>query len=403
MARTPHLTSRLQRYSTTIFTEMSALALSSGAVNLGQGFPDFDAPPAVTEAAQRAIAEGKNQYAPGNGIPRLRRAIAAHADAHHGLAYDPDTEVTVTTGATEAIFATMAALLDVGDEVVLLEPYYDSYRASVSMAGGVPVGVPLRRRNAGNGRLGAGWRLDPADLMAAVNPSTRAIVVNTPHNPLGKVFDDTELAAIIAAAESVDAVVVADEVYEHLTFSSAHRSVCHLPGGRERTVRISSAAKTFSVTGWKVGWACAPPELTAAVRAAKQWTTFTSGTPFQHAIAEALTYGDDYFGPWTQDYRRRRDHLCEALDDVGLGVTVPDGTFFIACDIRPLGFTDDVDFCRRLTTEVGVGAIPISVFHDDPASARGFARFAFCKTDEALKEGVRRLSAGLPDLPRSAD
>ena len=397
MSRDPLLTSRLQRFGTTVFTEMSALAHANGAVNLGQGFPDFDAPELLKQAATAAIAEGRNQYAPGDGLPRLRRAIADHVAAVHGLRYDPDEEVTVTTGATEAVYATLAGLLDIGDEVVLIEPAYDVYPAAVAMAGGVVRSVALREAD----RAGGGWRLDPADLDAVVGSATRAIVVNTPHNPLGKVFDDDELAAIVAAAERVDAVIVADEVYEHLTFDRPHRSVCHLPGGRDRTVRVSSAAKTFSVTGWKVGWAMAPPQLSGVLRAAKQWTTFTSGTPFQHAVAAGLAEAEDHLARMATDYRRRRDLLCEGLADLGLDVTVPDGTFFVPADIRPLGFTDDVDLCRRLPVEAGVGAIPVSVFHSDPQAHRGHVRFAFCKTDESLREGLARLAAALPDMSRT--
>ena len=397
MPRQPQLTSRLQRFGTTIFTEMSALSLRHDAVNLGQGFPDFDAPAALTEAAQRAIGEGRNQYAPGNGIPSLRRAVAGHAARHHGLDYDPDTEVTVTTGATEAIFCTLNALCDIGDEVVLIEPFYDVHRVATSMAGAVARGVPLRAAEDG------GWRLDEDDLRAATSRATRVIVINAPMNPLGKTFSLDELGAVVRVAEEVDAVILSDEVYEHLVFDGAHRSVCHVPGGMDRTVRISSAAKTFSVTGWKVGWACAPPAITDALRAAKQWTTFTSGTPFQHAVADALGWDGSYFEPMAADYLRRRDLLCEALDDIGFGVTVPDGTFFVACDTRPLGFDDDLDLCRRMPSEIGVGAIPTQVFHEDPSAHHGLVRFAFCKTDEALAEGIERLRSGLPGMARPDD
>ena len=398
MPRQPQLTSRLQRFGTTIFTEMSALSLRHEAVNLGQGFPDFDAPAALTEAAQRAIGEGRNQYAPGNGIPALRRAVAEHAARHHGLTYDPDTEVTVTTGATEALFATLNALCDVGDEVVVIEPAFDVYPAAASMAGAVVKGVPLRPDE-----VNGGWRLDTGDLVAATSRATRAIIINTPMNPLGKTFSDQELELVVKVAGALDAVIISDEVYEHMVFDGPHRSICHVPGARERTVRISSAAKTFSVTGWKVGWACAPPAITDALRAAKQWTTFTSGTPFQHAVADALGWDGSYFEPMAADYLRRRDLLCEALDDIGFGVTVPDGTFFVACDIRPLGFDDDLDLCRRMPSEIGVGAIPTQVFHEDPSAHHGLLRFAFCKTDEALAEGIERLRSGLPGMARPDD
>ena len=396
MHRDP-LTARLRRFGTTVFTEMSALAHAHDAVNLGQGFPDFDAPEPLKKAAMKAIADGSNQYAPGNGLPRLRRAIAAHLADHHQLDVDADTEVTVTTGATEAVYATLAGLLDVGDEVVLLEPSYDVYEAAVAMAGGVVRPVPLRAEPDG------GWRLHAPDLDAVVGPATKAIIVNTPHNPVGKVFDDDELGLVVAAAERVDAAIISDEVYEHLTFDRPHRSVCHVPGGIERTVRVSSAAKTFSVTGWKVGWASAPAHLTDVLRAAKQWTTFTSGTPFQHAVAGVLGQADAHLEAMAADYRRRRDLLCEGLEAIGFDVTVPEGTFFVPADARPLGFDDDVDLCRRLPVDVGVGAIPISVFHQGPPATsptRGLVRFAFCKTDDALREGLARLEKGLPGMSR---
>ena len=386
MSRIPHLSSRLQGFGTTIFAEMSALATAHDAVNLGQGFPDFAAPPALKEAAAAAIAADHNQYAPGIGIPRLRKAIAGHAVRHHGLAYAEDTEITVTTGATEAIFASLQALLDVGDEVLLFEPYYDSYLASVCAAGAVPVTVPLRPDGDGV------WRFDADALAAAVGPRTRLLVLNSPHNPCGKVYTRDELELIAGVARAHDLIVLSDEVYEHLTFGDAtHVSIASLPGMHQRTVRISSAGKTFSVTGWKVGWICAPAALTAAVRTAKQFVTFTSGTPFQHAVAEALTWGEEYFAGYRSDYTRRRDLLLEALDDVGFRVLPPEGTYFIATDIRPLGFDDGDTFCRMLPGTVGVAAVPMSAFHRDPAAGAPYVRFAFCKTDELLAEGARRL------------
>lgn len=394
---TPWPAARVTGVATTIFSEMSALALRHDAVNLGQGFPDFPAPPALVTAAAQAMHDGHNQYAPGNGIPALRQAIAGHAAHHHGLTYDAEEEVTVTTGATEAMFATIMALVDPGDEVVVLEPVYDVYPAAVAMAGGVV--RPVQLRPGADGR----WTLDPAELAAAVSERTKAILVNSPHNPTGTVLDDDELAGIAAVAVDRDLVVVTDEVYEHLTFDGVvHRPLAGLPGMRERTVRISSAGKTFSVTGWKVGWACAPAELTAAVRAAKQWITFTSGTPFQHAVAQALTWGEEYFAPLVSGYAHRRDLLEAGLGDLGLEVSGSAGSYFLVTDIRPMGFADDLDFCRRLPAAVGVAAVPVSAFHTVPDEHRGFVRWAFCKTEPLLVQGVQRLAAGLPSMPRRA-
>ncbi|CAN5617232.1 pyridoxal phosphate-dependent aminotransferase [soil metagenome] len=394
--RTDYLTAKLQGFGTTIFTEMSALALAHDAVNLGQGFPDFPAPKALVSAAQDAMDAGHNQYAPGHGIPSLRQAITAHAARHYALDYDADTEVTVTTGATEAVFATIQALLDVGDEVVVFEPVYDVYPPAVAMAGGVVRAVQLRPDHKGV------WRFDPSDLRAAVTAKTKAILLNTPHNPTGKVFDTNELQAIADIAITNDVLVVTDEVYEHLTYDGVpHVPIATVDGMRERTVRISSAGKTFSVTGWKVGWACAPAAVTDAIRAAKQWVTFTSGTPFQHGVAQALGWGADYFDPLAQGYANRRDRLSTGLTDLGFGVSPSNGSYFVMADIRPLGFDDDVDFCLRLPAQVGVAAIPVSGFHTDPRDGQGHVRFAFCKTDVLLEEGLQRLRAGMDAMPRA--
>jgi N-succinyldiaminopimelate aminotransferase len=395
-SRAPHLTARLQGFGTTIFSEMSALAAEHGAVNLGQGFPDFPAPEALRDAARQAIADGHNQYAPGDGIRTLRQAIAGHATRCYGLAYDPDREVTVTTGATEAVFATIQALVDVGDEVVVLEPVYDVYPAAVAMAGGVVRPVPMRRQAAG------GWWLDPADLAAVLGPRSRLLIVNTPHNPTGTVLGRAQLEVIAAAAVAHDVLVVTDEVYEHLVYDGgAHVPIATLPGMHDRVVRISSAGKTFSVTGWKVGWACAPAPVTAAIRAAKQWVTFTSGTPFQHAVAGALAWGEGYTAPVAAAYAARRDRLCDALTGFGLDVDRPAGGYFVTADVTPLGFADGAWFCRALPAAAGVAAVPVSAFHADPRDGGGFVRFAFCKTDELLDEGIRRLGDGLGRVPRS--
>ena len=378
---------RVAGFGTTIFAEMTRLAQAHGAVNLGQGFPDFDGPEFLHEAAIRAIREGRNQYCPTGGIPELARAIARHQERFWGLSYAPE-EVTVYAGATEAIFAALQGLCDPGDEVILFEPFYDSYLASVTMAGGVPRVVTLRDRS---GEGGSGFAYDPAELAAAVGPRTRAILVNSPHNPTGKVFTRAELEPLAALARERDLVVVSDEVYEHLVYDGEHVPVAALPGMRERTVTISSAAKTFSVTGWKIGWSCAPPELTRALRAAHQFITFCNGTPFQHAVAEALEAGDDYYEGLRGAYRARRDRLCDGLEAAGFGVRRPAGTYFVMADIRPLGFEDDLDFCRALPERAGVAAIPPSSFYVHREAGRHLVRFAFCKTDAVLDEAIHRL------------
>lgn len=381
-ARQPHLTARLQGFGTTIFTEMTRLAIQHGAVNLGQGFPNFDGPDFIKEAAVAAIRAGHNQYARMSGLPELSRAIAAHQRRFYGLEYDPDSEVTVYSGATEAIFAALQALCDVGDEVVLFEPFYDSYRASVTMAGAVPRIVTLRAPE---------FRYCPEELEAAITPKTRAILLNTPHNPTGKVFSREELEHIAGLCRRYDLIAITDEVYEHLVYEGAHVPLAALPGMRERTVLISSSGKTFSFTGWKVGHTCAPPALTAALRCAHQFVTFCTAPPFQHALAQAFVADDAFFSGLIAEYRARRDRLCRGLREVGFEVLVPAGAYFVMTDIRPLGYTDDVEFCRMLPEKVGVAAIPPSSFYQNPHEGRHLVRWAFCKTDEVLDEGLRRL------------
>lgn len=382
--RQPHLTARLQGIGTTIFATMSALATEHDAVNLGQGFPDDDGPPEVLDAAARAIHEGRNQYAPGVGIPELRHGVVDHQARFWGLDFDPDSEVTVCAGATEGMAAAVLALCDVGDEVVLFEPWYDAYRADVAMAGATHRSVGLRAPD---------FALDVDELRAAVTERTRLLILNSPHNPTGKVFDDVELAAIAQVCVDHDLVAVTDEPYEHLVYDGTHRPLASLPGMRDRTVTISSAAKTFAVTGWKVGWICASPELTAAVRAAKQWLTFSNGTPFQYGVAAGLALPDDYFSGLAAAYRARRDRLCEGLATIGFDVRPSAGTYFVTVDVRDLGESDGMAFCQRLPKEVGVAAIPEVVFHDDVEAGRPLVRFAFCKTDALLDEGIRRLQA----------
>ena len=390
-SRQPYLTSRLQGFGTTVFTEITRLAQRYEAINLGQGFPDFDGPEAIKEAAIRAIQGGQNQYCRMTGLPELNRAVATHQERFYGLSYDPDREVTVTSGATEALFATFQALCEVGDEVVFFEPFYDSYRACVAAAGGVERPVTLRHRGRGPGEHRADFRYDPQELERAITPKTRAVLLNTPHNPTGKVFKRLELEHVADLCRRHDLLAVADEVYEHLVFDDEHISLASLPGMRERTLTISSAGKTFSMTGWKVGWVCAPEHLSAAVRTAHQFITFCNSAPLQPAMAEALGLGDAFYRQLTADYRDRRDRLCRGLAEVGFGVLPPAGTYFVLADIRPLGYDDDVEFCRMLPQQVGVAAIPPTAFYVNKAEGRHLARFAFCKTAQVLDEAIDRL------------
>jgi N-succinyldiaminopimelate aminotransferase len=361
---------------------MTRLAQKHDAVNLGQGFPDFDGPEFVKEAAIAAIRAGKNQYCPTHGVPALRDAISEHHRHFYDQSFDPETEVTVYAGATEAIFATLQGLLNAGDEVVLFEPFYDSYRASVAMAGATSRVVTLHAPD---------FRFDPDELTRAVTKKTRAILVNTPHNPTGRVFTRTELEQIAALCRQHDLIAISDEVYEHILFEGEHIPIATLPGMRERTVQISSTGKTFSLTGWKVGYSCAPPEITNALRSAHQFVTFCNGTPLQHAMAEAVRAPDSYYRTLAEDYRKKRDRLCEGLREVGFGVHLPAGTYFVLADIRPLGFDDDVAFCRMLPETTGVVAIPPTSFYVHKDAGRHLVRFAFCKTAPVLEEAVRRL------------
>jgi len=385
--RVPFLSSRLQGFGTTIFADMSALAERTGSINLGQGFPDTDGPDEVLEAAIAAIRAGHNQYPPGIGVPALRHAIAAHQRRFYDLAYDADTEILVTAGATEAIAASLLALCETGDEVVTFEPYYDSYAASIAMAGAVRRVVQLRPPD---------YAFDPDDLVAAITPRTRLILLNSPHNPTGKVFTRAELEQIATLARDHDLIVVTDEVYEHLVFDATHVPIATLPGMRERTVAISSGGKTFSFTGWKVGWVCAVPALVTAVRTAKQFLTYVSSGPFQHAIAVGLALPDEYYRRIASDLRVKRDVVVTGLRDAGFDVFEPSGTFFVATDIRRLGETDGLAFCRSLPDRCGVVAIPNVVFYDDVESGAPFIRFTFCKRLEVLEEAMTRLKVLAP-------
>ncbi|UCM89056.1 pyridoxal phosphate-dependent aminotransferase [Streptomyces marincola] len=388
MSGRPLLNRRLEGHGTTIFAEMSALAVETGAINLGQGFPDTDGPEEIREAAVRALRDGRgNQYPPGPGVPELRNAIAAHQRHFYGLNFDPGTEVLVTAGATEAIAAAMLALLEPGDEVIAFEPFYDSYAACVAMAGARRVPLTLRAPS---------FRPDLDELRARITPRTRLLLLNTPHNPTGMVLTAEERAAIAALAVEHDLLVVTDEVYEHLVFDGEHVPLIALPGMRERTVSISSAGKTFSFTGWKVGWVTAPAALVAAVRTAKQYLTYVSAGPFQYAVAEALALPDAYFTGIREDLRARRDLLADGLADSGFEVYRPQGTYFVTTDVTPLGERDGFAFCRALPGRCGVVAVPNAVFYDTPGTGRAQVRFTFCKREEVLREAVTRLKRLAP-------
>ncbi len=377
------LATRLHGIPPTIFSEMSALAVRTGSLNLGQGFPDVDGPPEVIAEAVAALQQGANQYAPGIGVPALRQAIARHQQRHYGLELDPDTQVVVTTGCTEGIAAALLGLVDPGDEVVVLEPYYDSYVAMIQMAGGVRRPVTLRAPD---------FRLDPDELRAAVTGRTRFVLLNSPHNPTGCVLSREELAAVAEVAIEHDLVVITDEVYEHLTYGVEHVPLATLPGMAERTLTLSSAGKSYSFTGWKVGWATGPAELVSAVLAAKQWLTFTSGSPLQPAVAAALDHHGDFPKQLAADLHERRDLLCDGLRGVGLETFVPDGTYFASTDVSALGWEDGIAFCLALPERAGVVAIPAQAFYDDREAGRHLVRWAFCKERGVIEEGTRRLT-----------
>ncbi|MDH2424166.1 pyridoxal phosphate-dependent aminotransferase [Sphaerisporangium sp. TRM90804] len=382
------LVARMREFGTTVFAEMTALAVRTGSINLGQGFPDTDGPEGMLERAVEAIRAGVNQYPPGPGVPELRQAVCEHRKEHYGLLYDPDGEVLVTVGATEALAASVLALCEPGDEVVVFEPYYDSYAAAIALAGAVRRPVTLRPD-------GGRFTFDPGELRAAVGPRTRAVMVNSPHNPTGTVFTREELSAIAAVCQERDLVAISDEVYEHLVYDGVeHVPLASLPGMRERTIMISSVGKTFSVTGWKTGWLCAPAELVSAVQRVKQYLTFTSGGPWQLAAAYALRHELGWVEGLRAALAGKRDRLIAGLDAAGFTTFRPAGTYFVQADIRPLGLTDGMELTRRLPELIGVVAVPTQVFYDRPEQGRRFIRFAFCKRDEIIDEAVGRL-AGL--------
>jgi N-succinyldiaminopimelate aminotransferase len=381
------LVPRLQPLRSTIFTEMTALAERTGAVNLGQGFPDTDGPAGMLEVARSAIASGHNQYPPGSGIPELRNAVAEQRAACYGLVHDPDTEVLVTVGATEAISAALLALVGQGDEVLLIEPYYDSYPAAVALAGATRRCVPLVSD-------GDRFALDLDAVRRAITPATKALLLNSPHNPTGTVLRCAELAALAALAVEHDLLVITDEVYEHLVFDGApHLPIATFPGMAQRTLSVSSAGKTFSVTGWKIGWVCGPAHLVAAVQAVKQFLTFVAGAPLQPAVAHALRAEHGWVAEHRAALQDKQRRLATGLRAAGFGVLRSEGTYFICADVRPLGYCDGVEFCRDLPARAGVVAIPVQVFVDDPAPWRHLVRFTFCKRDEVLDEAIARLQS----------
>jgi N-succinyldiaminopimelate aminotransferase len=384
------LNQRLAPFGTSIFAEMTQLAVRHNAVNLGQGYPDFDGPEFVKDAAIDAIRAGHNQYCRPWGAPPLTEAIAEHRERFYGLSYDAESEVTVFAGATEAIFATLQALFEPGDEAVVFEPTYDSYRPALALAQAMVRSVPL---------VPPHFDFDPSSLAQAVTSRTRAIILNSPHNPTGKVFQRAELEQIAEICRARDLLVITDEVYEHLTFDVPHIPMASLPGMRKRTVMLSSTGTTFALTGWKVGFACAPTAISHALRMAHQFITYCTSTPFQHAMAVALRADDGYFTSFAADYRRRRDRLCAGLTLAGFAVPPPDGTYFATADVRSSGAIDGEAFCRALPERAGVAAIPVSAFCADPAPFQHLVRFAFCKSDQTLDEGICRLVAAF--APRS--
>ncbi len=379
------LVTRMQGFGTTIFAEMSALATRTGAINLGQGFPDTDGPQVMLDAAKAAIDGGRNQYPPGAGVPELLQAVADHQSRFYGIRVDPGREVLVTAGATEAIASVVLAMCEPGDEVVTFEPYYDSYAATIALAGATRRTSVLRFPD---------FAVDEASLREAFSARTRIVLLNTPHNPTGKVFTRAELDLVCSLAREHGAWVVTDEVYEHLTFDGRqHIPVATLPGMADRTITISSGGKTFSATGWKVGWLCGPEEAVAAARTVKQFLTFVASGPFQPAIATALGLGDEVYAAMAATLERKRDLLCAGLSAAGLAVSRPAGTYFVIADAAPLGAVDALQFCCELPRLCGVVGVPVSVFHDEVDAARTLVRFAFCKRDDVLAEAAERLAA----------
>ncbi|MGL3806080.1 aminotransferase class I/II-fold pyridoxal phosphate-dependent enzyme [Paeniglutamicibacter sp. R2-26] len=380
-----NLLSDSSQLGVTIFEEITALATKHNAINLGQGFPDTDGPTRLKQRAAQGISGNRNQYAPGAGIPALRQAIAEHQERFYGIKLNPEDEVIVTTGATEGIAASILAFVQPGDEVITFEPFYDSYGATIGLAGGIHRTVALAAPS---------FQPDLSQLREAFNPRTKMIVLNNPHNPTGAVFEREVLAEIVALATENDCLILSDEVYEHLTFGIAHTPVASLPGAWERTLTLSSVGKTFSFTGWKVGWASGPAELVAAVRTVKQFLTYSSGTAFQPVVAEALGSPAEFFTGFADDLAVRSEVLASGLEAGGMTVYRPRGTYFIVADVAPLGFSNALDLARKMPASVGVAGIPLSVFcHEQGAErTRSLMRFAFCKKLDVLTEAAERLS-----------
>ena len=378
----PYIKDSMREFGETIFAEMSALALQTGAINLGQGFPDTDGPQEIAELAITAIRDGHNQYPPGLGVKKLRDAISNHQMRFYGLEFNAETEVLVTAGATEAIAASLLAICEQGDEVITFEPYYDSYAASIALAGGVRRVVTLNTPD---------YSFNFDELEKLINAKTKALLLNSPHNPTGKVFTHNELSQIANLCIEHDLVAICDEVYEHLVFEGQHIPLIQYPGMRDRTIQISSAGKTFSFTGWKIGCVCAQPGLLNTVRTAKQFLTYVNGAPFQHAIAEALNLSDQYFENFLEDMKAKRDCLSQGLEKAGLTTFTPQGTYFVTADIEKLGYEDGKQFCLDLPVQCGVVAVPNVVFYDNKALGNTLIRFAFCKRINVLEEAVERL------------
>ena len=382
------LVERMREHATSVFTEMSDLARRTESINLGQGFPDTDGPAEIADVARACIAEGRgNQYPPAPGIPELRQAISAHSQRFYGLSVNPDTDVIVTTGASEAIQSALMAFVEHGDEVVMFEPWFDIYAAGISLANGVRIGVPL---------AGPNLRPDLDALRAAISPRTKVLLINSPHNPTGVVFTRAELEAIASIAIDYNLIVISDEAYEHLWFDDhRHIPIATLPGMWDRTVTIGSGGKTFSFTGWKVGWAYGPVHLISAVKVVRQHLSFVSGGPFQYAIAHGLGMPDQYFEEFRHDLSAKRDLLTAGLSELGLGVLTSQGTYFLTTDVRPLGYEDGLSFCRDIAERARVVAIPHQLLCDDEVTAAPYVRWAFCKRREVLDEALQRLSSRL--------
>jgi N-succinyldiaminopimelate aminotransferase len=378
----PFIKESMREFGETIFAEMSALAETTGAINLGQGFPDTDGPREIAELAVSAIRDGHNQYPPGLGIKRLRESIANHQSRFYDLDFDSETDVLVTAGATEAIAASLLAICEPNDEIITFEPYYDSYAASIALAGAIRRVVTLHTPD---------YAFSFDELKQSITKRTKAILLNSPHNPTGKVFTHEELTQIAELCVEYDLIAICDEVYEHLVFEGNHLPLIQYPGMRDRTIQISSAGKTFSFTGWKIGWVCAQPALLNTVRTAKQFLTYVNGAPFQHAIAEALLLPDEYFDNFLTDMVAKRDLLSRGLENVGLETFIPQGTYFVTADVKTLGYQDGKEFCLNLPESCGVVAVPNVVFYDNKDLGNTLIRFAFCKRVEVLEEAVERL------------